>query len=441
MFNFSKLSAVILFLTFTFTANAQDQMPFSVKLEPLLIEGFNGIHSYCWAQADDKILLIGGRTDGLHKRQPFASFKSLYNNTEVFVIDPRTGKIWRKSLMSLEPGFADQLQSSNMEFYQDGNLLLLAGGYGYSAEKGKHVTYPYLVVINVKEMIESVIGNKEIKNNILRIHDENMAVTGGKLNKLGEIFYLTGGHRFDGAYNPHGPDHGPGYSQLYTNQIRKFRLANDGDSWKITGYNTVTDTMLLHRRDYNLLPHTDKNGNKMFTMYAGVFQYAKDLPFTTLVDISSDGLKEIPGFNQQFCHYHTAGFPVHDQTTQTEYSLFFGGIAMNFKDSSGRVLGDSNVPFVKHISVVERKDDQFLEYTIPVDMNGYYGASAEFIPAWNTGLFDDGMLEFNKLKNGEQLVGYIPGGIISTGPNVLWSNNPDASKASPVIWKVYLIKK
>lgn len=416
-------------------------MPFSVKLEPLRIEGFNGIHSYCWAQADDKILLIGGRTDGLHKRQPFASFKALYNNTEVFVIDPLTGKTWKKSLLSLEPGLADQLQSSNMEFYQDGNQLLLAGGYGYSTEKGKHLTYPYLVIINVKELIESVIENKDIKNNIRRIPDENMAVTGGKLNKLEETFYLTGGHRFDGAYNPHGPDHGPGYSQLYTNQIRKFRLANVGDNWKITGYDTVTDTMLLHRRDYNLLPHTDKNGNKMFTMYAGVFQYAKDLPFTTLVDISADGVKEIPGFNQQFCHYHTAGFPVHNQATQTEYSLFFGGIAMNFKDSSGRILGDSNVPFVKHISVVERKDDQFTEYTIPVDMNGFYGASAEFIPAWNTGLFDDGMLEFSKLKNGEQLVGYIPGGIISTGPNVLWSNNPDASKASPVIWKVYLIKK
>lgn len=150
-----------------------------------------------------------------------------------------------------------------------------------------------------------------------------MAVTGGRLNKLNNMFYLVGGQRFDGRYNPHGPDHGPGFSQQYTNQIRKFNLIENNGQLSIENYSSVTDSLLLHRRDYNLLMQLDNDGKEMLSIYSGVFQYSKDVPFTTLIDIDENGYREVPGFNQQFSHYHTATFAAYNNKTKTMYSIFW----------------------------------------------------------------------------------------------------------------------
>jgi hypothetical protein len=80
----------ILYLT---TAQAQIANGYSIALEPLSIAGFNGLQSYAKAQDGDNLLLIGGRTDGLHRRQPFAAFASSDNNTEIIVINPTTQQI------------------------------------------------------------------------------------------------------------------------------------------------------------------------------------------------------------------------------------------------------------------------------------------------------------------------------------------------------------
>ena len=264
-----------------------------------------------------------------------------------------------------------------------------------------------------------------------------MAVTGGRLNKLNNMLYLVGGQRFDGRYNPHGPDHGPGFSQLYTNQIRKFSLTENNGQLSIENYSSITDSLILHRRDYNLLMQFDNNGKEMLSIYSGVFQYGKDVPFTTLIDINENSYREVPGFNQLFSHYHTATLPVYNNETKTMYSVFFGGIAQNYKDSSGNTVKDNDVPFVKTISVVERRNNTVKEYVLPGKMSGYFGATAEFIPA-NEKLFaKNGIMNMNKLNKKPTMIGYIIGGIDSRAPNVFWSNEADPSRASPVIWKVF----
>ena len=88
-----------------------------------------------------------------------------------------------------------------------------------------------------------------------------MAVTGGYLGLLNDEFYLVGGQRFMGRYNPMGPDFGPGFIQEYTNAIRRFRIADDGtERYAITDYEETVDTAELHRRDYNLVPQIFPNG-------------------------------------------------------------------------------------------------------------------------------------------------------------------------------------
>lgn len=420
---------------------AQEDFPFQITLDPLIIPSFSGLQSYAWAKSGDLILFIGGRTDGLHKKQPFAAFSKNNNNNYLIVLDPEKEKVWKRSLDGLPPTISQQLQSTNMEFYQDGNELILAGGYGYSELAKDHITHPYITRIQVKELIRAIIDEKDPKEWISQLKDERMAVTGGRMNKLGDAYYMVGGHRFDGRYNPHGPDHGPGFSQVYTNQVRIFRLSAAGLPLSITTYTAITDTALFHRRDYNLLPQYDETGEKMLTIFSGVFRPDKDLPFTNLTDIKGSSYQEANGFNQQFSHYHTACLPVYDAKNKTTWSVFFGGIAVQYADSNGKIQADQNVPFARHISVIERKAGQLKEYLLPEKFSGYFGAAAEFIPATGHLFNEDGFLLVQQTGKNKRLVGYIVGGIDSRAPNVFWGNAPDGSRASPVIWKVLISKK
>jgi len=418
--------------------NSQTSYPFKITLEPVIPGGFTGVQSYAWAKDGDKVLLIGGRTDGLHRRQPFASFHKKNNNTALTVLELKKEKVWKKSILALPAALAEQLQSSNMEFFQQGNQLLIIGGYGYSETRKDHITHPAIISIKVKELINAIINDQDISPFINQLADERMAVTGGRLNKIDNLFYLIGGQRFEGRYNPHGPDHGPGFSQAYTNEIRRFNITANGEQLKIENYSAITDSQLLHRRDYNLLPQLDNSGKEMLTIYSGVFQYGKDIPFTTIIDISGSGHKEVAGFNQQFSHYHSATMPVYSNSSKTSYSVFFGGIAQKYTDSAGKIISDNNVPFVKSISVVERKGNSVKEYILPDQMPGYFGAAAEFIPADEKLFTSNGILHLDRAGKKPLMAGYIIGGIDSRAPNIFWSNESDLSRASPVIWKVYL---
>jgi hypothetical protein len=51
---------------------AQDA-PFEVVIAPINIEGLGGLQSYAFGQHDGKWLIVGGRLDGLHRRQPWAA--------------------------------------------------------------------------------------------------------------------------------------------------------------------------------------------------------------------------------------------------------------------------------------------------------------------------------------------------------------------------------
>lgn len=441
MLKMKSFLSTILVLSFIVSSGetaAQNSFPFTIQLEPVIIPEFEGLQSYAWAKDGDKILLAGGRTDGLHRRQPFAAFSKNFAAAELIVLDVKQEKVWKTNLSALSLPISEQLRSSNMESVQQGNQLFIIGGYGYSESKKNHITYPSLIIIQVKELMDAVINNRPIAPFIQQIIDERMAVTGGRLNLLDGQFYLVGGQRFDGRYNPHGPDHGPGFFQEYTNQIRRFDIENNNGNWQLKNYTAITDSLLLHRRDYNLLLQLDSNRKEMLTIFSGVFQYGKDVPFTTLVDINNEGHAEVPGFNQLYNHYHTANMALYSEQRKTMYAVFFGGIAQQYRDSTGKNVTDNSIPFVKTISVVERKGEKTKEYALPNELSGYFGAAAEFIPIATNLFFENGILSFDKMTKKPLLVGYIIGGIDSRAPSVFWSNEADPSRASPVIWKVYI---
>ncbi|MBL0050663.1 MAG: hypothetical protein IPP29_03625 [Bacteroidetes bacterium] len=259
---------LILISNFVFAQNSS----FTIALEPVNIATLDGIQSYAYGQAAGKWLIIGGRKDGLHQRQPFAAFDASGLNTDLTVVDPVTMQKWTAPLSSLSVDLQEQLSSTNMEFHQDGNYLYLIGGYGYSATMNDHITYSKLCAVDVPNVINAITSNQSFTSYFRQYADTNFAVTGGHLNKINDTYYLVGGQNFIGRYNPMGPNHGPGFFQQYTNQIRKFTLIDNGVSLTISNYQTITDSLAFHRRDYNVVEQILQNGNEGLTVFREFFK-------------------------------------------------------------------------------------------------------------------------------------------------------------------------
>jgi hypothetical protein len=99
------------------------------------------------------------------------------------------------------------------------------------------------------------------------------------------------------------------------------------------------------------------------------------------------------------------------------------------------------VPFVKTISVITRdKNNLFTEQAINLEMPAYLGASAEFFPIEGEYFDHQQILHLDKLPDTKTLVGFIFGGIESSGPNIFFSNTGTQSGATNKIFKVYVDK-
>jgi hypothetical protein len=430
------IAALLFMLPFSFAQN----QPFQITLEPITIPELGGVQSFAFGQHEGKWLIIGGRLDGLHRRQPFASFDIAGHNNQLLVIDPIAGKKWTSPLTNLPQALQERLSATNMEFYQQGEILYLVGGYGYSKTAGDHITFPYLTAIDVKQTIDAVVKGQSAEAFIRQIKDEAFAVTGGSLKKMYDVFYLTGGQKFIGRYNPHGPDHGPGFVQEYTDAIRRFRLTDHGSSLSVLHLKELKDSAQLHRRDFNVVPQVMPNGQQGLTAFSGVFRRDADLPYLNCVNIDSSGFAVNNNFTQYYNHYHCATIPLYNAATKEMHTVFFGGIAQYY-DSAGTLKKDDDVPFVKTIARVTRTyEGTMKEVKLPVEMPGLLGAGAEWIRNEKLPMLQNGVINMDALPSGNSLLGYIFGGIQSTAPNVFWNNTGKQSSAQSTLYKVFVTK-
>lgn len=411
--------------------------PFNIYIEPLNIDGLGGLQAYAFGQHDGKWLIVGGRLDGLHRRQPFASFDVAGNNNQLLVIDPVAKQKWAAPISSLSVALQEQLSSTNMEFHQEGDYLYILGGYGYNTASASRKTFDNLTAINVPSVIDAVIAGTPFSSYFRQISDIQFAVTGGHLKKINNTFYLIGGNKFDGNYNPMG---GPTYTQVYTNAIRKFNLLDDGTTITISHLPTITDVANLHRRDYNAVPQIMPDGTEGITAFSGVFQATVDLPFLNCVNIDSTNYTVNNLFQQYYNHYHCAVLPLYSPLNNEMHNIFFGGIAQYY-DSLGTLVQDNNVPFVNTIARVTRNSNGTMaEYKLPVEMPSLLGAGAEFIPITSVPHYHNEVFKLDDFTADSTLVGYIYGGISSTGANIFFTNTGTESSASSQIFKVYVVK-
>ena len=431
-----KQILLIIGAAFGITAYAQDSFLYHVELEPVTVPNMPGVHSYAQAQHDGKWLIIGGRLDGLHARQPFNAFPENQNNTSVMVIDVENGQFWSSSIDVLPASIGEQMQSTNMNFEQVADTLYFVGGYAYSATAQSHITFPNLTTIDVPNLIDAVINDTDISPFFKQIEDDIFAVTGGHLAYLNDTMHIIGGHRFDGEYNPMGHNT---YVQTYVNGIRKFTVNNSGAQPTFDNYSEIIDPVHLRRRDYNLVPQIYPDGTQGFMISSGVFQQNVDLPFLYPVDIDSDGYYPNTAFNQYLSNYHSSTLSLHHADSNEMHALFFGGMSQ-YHYQNGTLIEDTDVPFVNTISRVTRyPDGSLVEYQNPSVMPGLKGASAEFFINPDLPQNNHNIIHLEQITSDTIVAGYIVGGISSPTENPFTNNNTSVTEADPTIYRVKLI--
>jgi len=428
--------SIFLFAVFQYVT-AQTTFDYEVVLTPISISTLPGLHSYAFAQHNGKWLIIGGRKDGLHARQPFNAFPVNQNNSTIYVVDIATQQSWSASLISLPTGLKEQLQSTNMNFYQDDTTLYISGGYAYSASAQDHKTFDNLTAIDVPNLINAIVLGNPIATNFKQISNPAFAITGGQLGKIGNTFYLVGGHKFDGRYNPM---NNPTFTQEYSNQIRKFTIDNSGNTLSIANYSVVTDAVHLHRRDYNLVPQVFTDGSLGYTISSGVFQLNANLPFLYPVDIKEDGYYPQSQFNQYLSNYHSGKVGLYDSVSNQMHSLFFGGMSQYYYQN-GSLVQDNNVPFVKTISRTTRVSNGSLyEYKLPIEMPNLKGSGAEFIPNKAIAHYSNEVIDLVNISANEFVIGHLYGGIQSSSISAFTDNQTNLTSSDPTIYEVKLIK-
>ena len=430
------LLKVVLLLISSFVFS-QTTFDYQVQLNPITILNMPGLHSFVFGQNNGKWLIIGGRIDGIHARQPFNAFPNANNNTTIYVVDVNTQQFWSATVNSLATGLKEQLQATNMNFHQDGDSLYIIGGYAFSATANDHITFNKLTSVDVPNLINAIIAGNPITSYFKQITDENFANTGGHLGKIGNTFYLIGGQRFDGRYNPM---NNPTFVQTYADGLKKFTIDNSATQLSIGNYEAITDAIHLHRRDYNLVPQVFPDGSEGYTISSGVFQINANLPFLYPVDIKADGYFPQTSFNQYLSNYHSGMVGLYDAINNNMHSLFFGGISQYYYNGT-TLVQDNNVPFVNTISRTTRSADGSLqEYQLPETMPGLKGASAEFIPNQNVPHYINEVIKLNDITANEFVIGHIVGGLSSPTINPFSVNQTSTTVANATIYEVKLVR-
>lgn len=439
MKNFALLTFGLLFLFSIFSCNEkQPEYLLKAEIKEITFDKAPALNSYVHAVHEGQWLFIGGRTDGLHDHRPDRSYPKAFSNSEIIVMDPSAKEVWSKSLEGLPQNLFEQMQSTGMCFYQDGNVLTMVGGYGWSDSSDDYLTFPYLTRVDVAGLMQAVRNGHDIDQFFTQVENQDMAVAGGYLGKMEDVFYLVFGHRFDGRYST---QTNKGHRQEYTHEIRKFTVAGQSGIPVINDMDKIRDTAHFHRRDYNLLPQIFPNGDFGYTAFSGVFQFERNFPWLNPVNIYKDGYEVVETFEQQFSHYHSACVPVYRRSANQMDNLFFGGMARFVPDpETGEIINDPLVPSVKTISQVSRfADGKLQEGILTVKMPGFLGASANFIHSDNIPLLHGKIVDYDKLPVGKTLIGYIYGGLESTHPNIFLRPEGESNSTNR-IFEVYITK-
>jgi hypothetical protein len=430
--SFSRFLILLCFMLVSYRANAQfDTLPpFNIEIEAVTNASVPGLHSCAFARSGSKWLFVGGRNNGLHGFSSNDGFPTQYANNDLLVIDTASWQYWTAPLTDLHDSIADPLRSTNMEYWQEGNYLYMAGGYGYDSLMNNYVTFPKLSALRVDSIISSVVAGTGFSQHIRQLYDTCFAVCGGDLVKYNSDYYLVFGHKFQGRYTDPPT---PLFIQRYSNRIRKFTLLDNGVSLSISNYSEITDAVNFHRRDLNVGPVVDPGGGFSFTAYGGVFKPNAVLPYREPIEFSAVTGATVANYQQVMNQYTCALLPVFDSIKGNMHTTFFGGISLYDYDPSGNTVSlDTLVPFVSDVTALTRySNGNYGERVLPVQLPALLGANAKFIINESLPQYSNGVIKLRSIT-GRTLAGYVYGGIRSDLPNV------SPSVVNDTVYRVYI---
>ncbi len=408
------------------------QVPFQLQLTPVTVPDAPGLQSAASAQFNGKWLFIGGRTDGQH------SFSFIYNNfppqtqnTNIYVIDPKTGQVWSRawSDSTLSQAVIEPMTATATESEQLGNHLYMIGGYGYDSALGYDTTFDTLTSINVPGMMQAVIHGGNIAAQIQQIHNPVLQVTGGQLGTLGGRQYLVMGQSFVGDYTPIPLS----YTQTYTDQIQSFQIVDTANSLAIRKYRTITDATNFHRRDFRMSPVILPDGQPGLEAYGGVFTSLFGA-YRQPITISGQGRTSISPYQQYFSQYDCPQIPLYSAKSQTMQTIFMGGISYYYYDPTETppINYSSLLPYINTITdLVQPPDGADQEYVMPTALPYLLGAEAQWMPSTSAPSYSNGVINLDAIHHATT-VGFMYGGILADQPN--FGN----STASNTIYQVTL---
>jgi hypothetical protein len=422
--------------------------PFTITLVEVKSTNTPALQSFVFGQANGLWLMTGGRTNGFHGTSDNEStFPTKYSNTNMFVYDPVNNKQYK---MAIPATFALQLQSTNMNYYQDGDYLYCIGGYGSTCATDTpscYQTFPNLTAINVPNAITAIQNNNAagLESAISTIEDERMRVTGGALRKLGDWFLLTVGQNYNTLYKG-------GVTGIYTDQVRRFKITNTNGVPAITDYMAIDCPFAIdesgdnqfHRRDLTVSEAVLSDGSLGLTIFGGVFT-THGGAFLNPISIGNNGMQYIlhDEFNQKFNLYECAHIPMYDATTQMMYTVLLGGISNYYYDKKGALMPGNPLnalPFSNHVTtIVSNNGGAMVEYPQQTPaLPTYIGSDAEFVVDASLALYktSEGIIDFSKLPtSGDVTLGVMYGGIVATAQQ---SSEFNPTFASNKIYKVVL---
>ncbi|MCW5941616.1 MAG: hypothetical protein KIS66_05255 [Fimbriimonadaceae bacterium] len=466
-----RIGSAVAALVLAAGALAQDNagVPFAISVEEETSGRFAslpGLHSFAFGRTAGHWVFVTGRTNGFHGFvPPGSSFSRGLANRTIWVVMP-LGKpganVWSMPLadVSLPTMVRDQLSSANTCYTQDGDDLVVVGGYGHNSY-GERQTYPLLTVLDLPKLVQAVkSGNTALAADAVRsVEDARMRVTGGELRKLDDgRLYLVFGHDFHGIYLA------PDQQQVYTEEVRRFEIQ------KVLGYPQVvsgsyqpwTHPTEFHRRDLNVEHTILPDGTLGLGAYGGVFTpptlpngdpnpNADDV-YLAPVYVAPTGYSIAGEYAQRMSQYTCANMRLYDRQTRTMYTTFFGGLSRYTYDRAARSFviapkqgapGDPDfldgVPWIDTVTTLVRNADgahrEHAHHEAPLPMR--MGANAKFVPVAKTyaayPTIDHGILDLWAIRRRTH-VGWIVGGIVSP----VAQNANDTTWAMSKVYRVYL---
>lgn len=253
-------------------------------------------------------------------------------------------------------------------------------------------------------------------------------VTGGGLERVGNIFYLVFGQQFEGLYSILEGDYGKWpISQTYAEQVVALHFTQNPLAAAVLNVYQQDPNDLsapYHRRDLNVLPALAPDGTTArIVAHGGVFVPGQDSAYRqpVFIDNGSNPMSvkiTVDQYEQVMSQYECAVLQMFDRSGGSAgrmINVFFGGISLYYLDAkTGKLKIDSGLPFINSItSLTYNPDGSWSEYIRRAPMSGLMGSETKFVPLASVSAAGNGIIYLDAIQ-GNTMVGYLYGGILAS---------------------------